>query len=106
MRGQTFVEELRKALIKVKFTEEEAAMYDFHCWRHFFTAYMIKKLDKKLLKSQAGHKTDVMLAHYSDHETVGDRQIIQEKKREAFAGLIPEKILLLEYKSELAKTVA
>ena len=77
----------------------------FHGWRHFYTSYMIKKLDKKLLKSQTGHKTDIMLAHYADHETVGDRELIQAKQREAFAELMPQKVLMLEDK-ETPKTVA
>ena len=113
---------LREALVKIGFTEVEAENYSFHGWRHFFTAYMIRKLDKKLLKSQTGHLTDVMLNHYGDHETDEDREIIQIKERETFAGLLPElakkekpetkvpeitstKVLLLEYKPEV-KTAA
>jgi len=100
MQGQHFGRGLREALIKIGFTEFEAAKYDFHGWRHFFTSYMIGKLDKKLLKSQTGHKTDVMLAHYGDHETDGDRKIIQATEREAFAGLLPEKSNVLTFKKQ------
>jgi hypothetical protein len=32
-----------------------------------------------------------MLALYSDHETDGDRKIIQTTKKETFAGLLPER---------------
>jgi integrase len=90
MQGRSFCVELRKAMVKVGFTADEAAKYDFHGWRHFFTSYMIRLLDKKLLKSQTGHKTDVMLAHYADHEIEGEKEIIHAKEREVFAGLLPE----------------
>jgi hypothetical protein len=83
---------------------------------------MIKKLDKKLLKSQTGHLTDDMVTLYSDHETEGDRVIIQTTQKEIFAGLLPEtenvainsvtikpqskqQVLLLEYKGD-PKTAA
>jgi len=90
MQGQNFGKGLREALIQIGYSAEEVDKYSFHGWRHFFTAYMIRKLDKKLLKSQTGHLTDVMLNHYGDHETDGDREIIQATEREAFAGLLPE----------------
>jgi integrase len=58
---------LEGGLIQIGFPKDDVAKYPFHGWRHFYIAYMISKLDKKLLKSQTGHKTDVMLAHYGDH---------------------------------------
>ena len=64
---------------------------------------MIRKLDKKLLKSQTGHKTDEMLAHYGNHETEGDREIIQATGRETFAGLLPERTKVLVFKKEANK---
>jgi len=112
MQGRCFGVGLRKALVKTGFSKDEAAKYDFHGWRHFYTSYMIRMLDKKLLKSQTGHKTDVMLAHYSDHRIEGDREIIQNKEREVFAGLLPERkakperILLLEYKGNKKEEAA
>ena len=96
MHGTVFLDNLRKALIMIGYTETKAAQYMFHGWRHFFTSYMIRRLDKKLLKSQTGHKTDVMLAHYADHCIEGDRELIQAQEREAFAGILPHNILLLE----------
>jgi integrase len=124
MRDHIFVEGLRKALLDIGFSEKEAGKYMFHGWRHFFTSYMIRKLNKKLLKGETGHKTDIMLARYSDHETVGDKETIQVTKKEIFAGLLPEtentilnsiaitshenkqeQVLLLEYKGD-PKTAA
>ena len=105
MRDHILVEGLRKALTDIGFSEKEAGKYMFHGWRHFFTSYMARKLDKKLLKSQTGHKTDSMIARYSDHELIGDRELIQATERETFAGLLPERILLLEYKGN-QKTAA
>jgi integrase len=106
MRGQLLVDGLRDALIKIGFSKSEAAKYMFHGWRHFFTSYMVRKLDKKLLKGQTGHKTDIMISRYSDHELIGDREIIQATERETFAGLLPEPIMLLEYKGVPKTAVA
>ena len=100
MHGQGFISGLREALIQIGFTKAEAEKYLFHGWRHFFTSYMIKKLDKKLLKSQTGHKTDIMLAHYGDHETEGDREIIQKTKIETFSRIIPERSNIVIFKKQ------
>ena len=89
---------LRIALVNIGYSDNEAKKYLFHGWRHFYTSYMVNKVGKKLVKSQTGQKTDVMVAHYSDHETDGDKELIQAASRETFAGLLPQKILLLEYK--------
>ena len=105
MHGTVFLDNLRKALVQVGFTEEQAAGYMFHGWRHFYTSYMVKKLDRKLLKSQTGHKTDDMIDLYADHETVGDRETIQTVQRETFVELMPKEVLLLEDKG-VVKTVA
>jgi len=103
VQGQSFGRGLREALIQIGFPKDGVAKYSFHGWRHFFTAYMVRKLDKKLLKGETGHKTDIMIDHYSDHETVGDREIIQATKRETFAGLLPEHNKMLVFKREPEK---
>jgi integrase len=100
MQGYIFNRGLRRALKEIGFSKEDAAKYLFHGWRHFYTSYMIKKLDKKLLKSQTGHRTDEMLAHYGDHETDGDRELIQSTSKETFAGLLPDRSKLLVFKKE------
>jgi len=89
---------MRKALIETGYTEDQAKGYMFHGWRHFYTSYMVKKLEKKLLKSQTGHLTDDMIDLYADHETVGDREAIQSVQRETFGELLPKDLLLLEHK--------
>jgi integrase len=106
MQPYLFVDGLREALIQIGFTKDEAAKYLFHGWRHFFTSYMVRKLDKKLLKGETGHKTDDMIDLYSDHELAGDRELIQAIKLETFAGLLPEPEMLLEYKGEPKNAVA
>ena len=106
MQPDLFLIGFREALKLAGFSESEVKKYLFHGWRHFFTSYMVRKLEKKLLKSQTGHKTDDMIDLYSDHETVGDRELIQAKQRETFAGLIPEQVLQLEYKGEANTTAA
>ncbi|MCL2411463.1 MAG: tyrosine-type recombinase/integrase [Treponema sp.] len=97
MQNKAFVKWLRVALVKAGYTKDKAKEYDFHGWRHFFTAYMVKKLDKKLLKGETGHLTDEMLDHYANHQTIGDRERIQAAKLETFAGLLPEQQNVLEY---------
>ncbi|MCL1992276.1 MAG: site-specific integrase [Spirochaetes bacterium] len=103
MQGRHFVAGLRNALMQIGFSQEEAEKYEFHGWRHFFTSYMIRKLDKKLLKSQTGHLTDVMLAHYGDHETEGDKEQIQAMSKETFAGLLPERSKMTVFKRAVLK---
>ena len=100
MQPYHFVNGLRDALKKIGYSKDNANKFDFHGWRHFFTSYMVKKLDKKLVKDETGHLTDEMIDHYANHKTVGERELIQSAKREAFAGLIPEPVLLLEYKGD------
>ena len=98
MQGYIFNRGLRRALKEIGFSKDDAAKYLFHGWRHFYTSYMIRKLDKKLLKSQTGHRTDEMLDLYGDHETEGDRELIQLKSRETFAGLLPDQSNVLIFK--------
>jgi len=61
----------------------------FHGWRHFYTTYLMGKLEKKFLKSQTGHLTDDMLAHYGEHQTESDRKTIQAIAVKTFRGLMP-----------------
>jgi len=89
--------------VQIGFTKDEAAKYMFHSWRHFYTSYMIRKLGKKLLKTQTGHRTDAMLNHYGDHETDGDRELIKAVGRETFAGLLPERPKMLVFKNDMNK---
>ena len=48
------------------------------------------KLEKKLLKSQTGHKTDIMLARYEEHRIDGDRETIQTTAIDTFEKLLPD----------------
>jgi integrase len=84
-----FLAGLRDALVKAGMDAVDAAEYDFHGWRHFFTAYMRDRLNKKLLKSQTGHKTDPMLEHYGNHLLDGDRERIRQAQLDVFGELIP-----------------
>jgi integrase len=100
MSGRFFVYGLRDALIQVGYSKDEADKYMFHGWRHFFTSYMVKKLDRKLLKSQTGHLTDEMIELYADHETEGDRETIHNVSKETFAGLLPERSNVIAFKKK------
>jgi len=96
MQGQQFVKGLRAALVKSGFTKNEAGEYVFHGWRHFYTTYLMGKLEKKLLKSQTGHLTDEMLEHYGEHQTESDRKIIQATTVKTFRELIPSGAIRIE----------
>ena len=85
----SIVNGLRDALIKSGFLESEAKKYVFHGFQLFFTTYLMGKLEKKLLKSQTGHRTDIMLARYGEHWKDGDRELIQRAQTETFGELIP-----------------
>jgi integrase len=74
---------------------DSAKVYTFHGWRHFFTAYMRPRIDEKLLQKQTGHKTLLMLEHYSDHVLDGDRERILQAQRETFGALIGESMSCL-----------
>jgi integrase len=106
MLQQSLIDALRKTLIQIGLTKDEAEQYLFHSWRHFYTAYMIRKLGKKLLKSQTGHKTDKMVNHYGDHEIDGDREIIQKMQVEAFGAILPQQSLFLDYKGDEELAIA
>jgi len=88
--GKRFLNSFRNAIIHTGMTEEEARGYVFHSWRHFYTSYMVKDLDTKLLMSQTGHKSKDVFEHYADHETDGDREAIRIAQRRVFAGLLPK----------------
>ncbi len=97
MLQQSLLDAFRKNLVFIGISEQESLDYVFHGWRHFYTSYMIKKLDKKLLKSQTGHLTDSMLNLYGDHETEGDKEIIQKMQKELFMPILPNHVVSLEY---------
>jgi integrase len=82
--------DLREALIQTGMSKESAAAYTFHGWRHYFTAYMRERVNEKLLQKQTGHKTLVMLDHYSNHTVQGDRERIRTAQVAAFGGLLPD----------------
>jgi len=90
MQGRLFIDGLRDALIKNNFSEDEAKKYLFHGWRHFYTSYLMGKLEKKLLKSQTGHLTDSMLSHYGEHRIEGERKKIQATAKKTFKELLPD----------------
>jgi len=90
MQGKLFINGLRAALIDSGFSKDEAGKYLFHGWRHFYTSYLMGKLEKKLLKSQTGHLTDSMLSLYGEHRIEGDRKIIQTTAKKTFKELLPD----------------
>jgi len=91
MEANIFLRGLRLALVATGMSKASAQVYIFHGWRHYFTAYMRDRVTEKLLKSQTGHKTLVMLDHYAGHTIAGDRQRIQAAQIAVFGGLLPER---------------
>jgi integrase len=53
---------------------------------------MRPRIDEKLLQKQTGHKTLLMLDHYSDHVLDGDRERMRRAQWETFGTLIPEAV--------------
>jgi integrase len=90
MEADIFRRDLKAALLETGMSIESAAAYTFHGWRHYFTAYMRERVNEKLLKSQTGHKTNVMLDLYSGHTIAGDRERIRTAQVAAFGGLLPD----------------
>ncbi|GHU30318.1 hypothetical protein FACS1894172_03350 [Spirochaetia bacterium] len=90
MEAEIFLRDLRSALVKTGMSKESAKVYTFHGWRHYYTSYMIERVNEKLLQKQTGHKTLDMLKHYGDHLLTGDRKLIRDAQIEIFAGLLPD----------------
>jgi integrase len=90
MENSLFLQGLRSALVQTGMSEAAAAVYTFHGWRHYFTSYMRERVTEKLLQKQTGHKTLVMLDHYSEHTIAGDRERMRAAQVETFGSLLPE----------------
>jgi integrase len=90
MEQAIFNRQLQDALIQTGMSRESAKVYTFHGWRHYFTAYMRERVNEKLLQRQTGHKTLIMLDHYSGHSLSGDREKMRAAQVETFGGLLPE----------------
>ena len=91
-----FRRDLKDALLKIGLNKEESKNYIFHGWRHYFTAYMRPRIDEKILQSQTGHKTLVMLEHYAGHRIAGDRERLRQAQIETFGGLLPDNSKVLQ----------
>jgi integrase len=90
MKGCQFLKGLRQALVKSGMSNAVVKDYTFHGWRHYFTSYMREKVNEKILQRQTGHKTLVMLNHYSEHKIAGDRERLREAQIAVFRNLLPE----------------
>jgi hypothetical protein len=51
---------------------------------------MRDRVTEKLLQQQTGHKTLVMLNHYSGHKIAEDRERIRQVQIETFGGLLSD----------------
>jgi integrase len=91
MEATLFNDGLRETLKLTGMSDKSANAYTFHGWRHYFTSYMRERITEKLLQQQTGHKTLVMLNHYSGHKIAGDRERIRQAQIETFGGLLPNK---------------
>jgi integrase len=101
MEQDIFRRDLKDALIKTGLSQETAKVYTFHSWRHYFTSYMRPRIDEKLLQSQTGHKTLVMLDHYAGHRIAGDRERLRAAQIETFGALIPLETINFEIQPQL-----
>ena len=89
MEQNLFLAGLRESLKASGLSEAAVKGFTFHGWRHFYTTYMRKKVEDKLLQSQTGHKALPMLDHYSAHRLPGDRDKIRDAQVEVFSSLLP-----------------
>jgi integrase len=89
MEQRIFLRGLREALADSGMDAATAAEYKFHAWRHFYATYMVQRLEGKLVQSQTGHKTALVLQAYADHRVPGDREKISNAQREAFGAILP-----------------
>ena len=78
----------RRALVAAGMSQEDAKKITFHAWRHFYTTYMADKVNQKALQSQTGHKTQIMLEHYADHQTREDALVIMNAQAEVFGAVL------------------
>lgn len=86
MEAKTWLLELRQALKNIGV--EEAEKYTFHSWRHYYSSYMIERVNQKILQKQTGHKTMAMLEHYADHEIKGDIELVENAQIEKFGKIV------------------
>ena len=49
---------------------------------------MADKVNQKALQSQTGHKTQIMLEHYADHQTREDALVIMNAQAEVFGTVL------------------
>lgn len=78
----------RRALVAAGMSQGDAKKMTFHAWRHFYTTYMADKVNQKALQSQTGHKTQIMLEHYADHQTREDALVIMNAQAEVFGAVL------------------
>lgn len=78
----------RRALVAAGMSKDEANKMTFHAWRHFYTTYMADKVNQKALQSQTGHKTQIMIEHYADHQTREDALEIMTAQAEVFGAVL------------------
>jgi integrase len=90
MESPLFLEGFRDALLKIGIAKEQAAVYTFHGWRHYFTSYMKDRVNEKLLQAQTGHKSQKVFERYGNHLIAGDKKRVQDAQIEIFGTLLPE----------------
>ncbi len=88
--GSMFLRAFRRALVQTGMDRKEAEEFSFHSWRHFYTMYMVDKVNAKALQSQTGHKTREMLEHYADHQTLEEAGRITAAQMDTFGPLLLE----------------
>ena len=78
----------RRALVKAGMDPNEAKKMTFHAWRHFYTTYMVDRVNQKALQGQTGHRTQIMLEHYAAHQTDEDAMLIMNAQAEVFGVIV------------------
>lgn len=81
-----WIRDLRYVASQLGFTDVKKIT--FHAWRHFFTTYLYKELDEKVLQKATGHKTIEMLRHYANHVRSTDVTAIQGAVKKVFEPIL------------------
>jgi integrase len=104
MQNQAALNELKRALVTMKAgphatieQQEEAAKYwkvrniTCHSWRHFFSARLSDKADKRQVMLVTGHSNESVFDSYAAHELAKDHDTIGDAMSEVFANILPFK---------------
>lgn len=82
MESKKWLSDLREVCKDIGITD--TSWVTFHAWRHFFATYMHGKVEDKVLQMATGHKTNIMLQHYTNHTREEDIVELVNAQKQVF----------------------